>query len=187
MYYSDLAYSCPVSFPSDSHDFRIICSVCNFWFARNTRGITSTFMYCWYFMELPQHNHTIQLCILTGYFFKDQQALLSCMTARYFCIIFIIPTEFSILKSMLYTKLFCSSGVTLSSIILYAQTCLAESRWLFTWPSCYYWVLIQVSHLHQAGKSVVFCLVLAQGRLPGNKAVDAAAKAAALYRPIVSD
>jgi hypothetical protein len=48
-------------------------------------------------------------------------------------------------------------------------------------------ILIQVSHLHKSGRSVVFYCVPGHTGLPGNEAADVAAKVAALHRMLVSD
>jgi ribonuclease HI len=45
-------------------------------------------------------------------------------------------------------------------------------------------IVIQVSHLHKAGKSVVFCWIPDHTGLSGNKTTDAPAKAATLNRPL---
>jgi hypothetical protein len=48
-------------------------------------------------------------------------------------------------------------------------------------------ILHQVSVIHKAGKSVVFCLVPAYTGLPGSEAADAATKEAALCADLTSD
>jgi hypothetical protein len=48
-------------------------------------------------------------------------------------------------------------------------------------------ILCEVSHLHKAGKSVVFCSIPSHTGLPGNEAADVAYKAASLYGPLVFD
>jgi hypothetical protein len=48
-------------------------------------------------------------------------------------------------------------------------------------------ILIQLSHLQKAGKSVTFCWVPCHTGLPGNEAADAADNVAVLHGKLVAD
>jgi hypothetical protein len=89
---------------------------------------------------------------------------------------------YSLLNFVLYTELFCSSGVNLSNTHLICTDCLSALHGL----NCCLpnhpiitEILIQVSSLQKAGKSLMFCWVLGHTGLPGNETTSAADEVAA--------
>jgi hypothetical protein len=86
------------------------------------RGATSPLTNCWCFAELLSAYPDHTAVYTDGALFMNRQAVPSYIMARYFRIVYIILTAYSLLNSMLYTELFCSSGVSISSAIQFAQT-----------------------------------------------------------------
>lgn len=75
-------------------------------------------------------------CTLMGRLFRYQHAVPSYMMSRYFPIICLILTEYSLPNSMLYTKRFCLYGVNLSNAISFSQT---------PWVPCRAWIAIHIT------------------------------------------
>jgi hypothetical protein len=118
------------------------------------RGATSSLTYCRYFAEL-------RLCVLTGLFFMNLQAVLSYMTTERFPIAYTISIAFSLPNSMLIL----SSSVYPVPASAYHLNCTGSLSSLQTVTNyspdnpIVNETCIQLPHLQKSGKSVLFCRV----------------------------
>jgi hypothetical protein len=156
--------------------WELTCPTCELQHIRLVRGATFAITYHWRFTEITFAYVGCTVVYTNRSFVQQSTGSAFIYDYQIFSYHLHNLTVYSLLNCLLCAKLFCSSGINLSSITSFAQTPWVPSRvWIAIHPT------ISAVLPSERGKYVVFCWVRGHTGLSGFEGTNAAAKVEALF------